>query len=37
LEEQSYTVEEAIEKAGLRLVGRKQVGDWVALAAEARG
>jgi ribosomal protein L11 methyltransferase len=37
LEEQCYTVEEAIEKAGLRLVGRKQVGDWVALCGEKVG
>jgi len=33
LEEQSATVEEALQRNGLRLARKSQVGDWVALAA----
>jgi ribosomal protein L11 methylase PrmA len=32
LEEQAGEVEAALEKYGLRLVERRQSGDWVALA-----
>jgi ribosomal protein L11 methyltransferase len=33
LDEQAYLVEDALTKNGLRLINKKQIGEWVALAA----
>jgi ribosomal protein L11 methyltransferase len=35
LDEQAYLVEDALAKNGLRLINKRQIGQWVALAASA--